>query len=189
MSAPVALYDANVLYPAALRDLLVQLAAQGVVQARWTNQIHDEWTRNVLKNRPDIPARDLARTRRLMDLHVPDALVQNYESLIPTLQLPDEDDRHVLAAVIHAGAQFILTFNLRDFPAPVLDKFGIEVIAPDDFLVGLFASSRSEMLDALQTQRSRMRNPSQTPSQFLEMLSRQGLPNFVAALETFQGQL
>ena len=95
--APIVLYDACVLYPAPLRDLLMRLALTDLFQARWTDQIHDEWTRNVLANRPELTAESLARCRRLMDEHVPDCLVTGYESLIPTLSLPDPDDRHVLA--------------------------------------------------------------------------------------------
>lgn len=189
MSAPVTLYDANVLYPAFLRDLLIQLAMQNVVQARWTNQIHDEWTRNVLKNRPDISPQALTRTRHLMNFHVPRATVEDYESLIETLQLPDENDRHVLAAAIRAGAKFILTFNLKDFPAPLLTEHAIQAIAPEAFLGELFVSNRGEMLAALQAQRSRMRNPPQTPTQFLQTALRQGVPSFVAALAPFQDQL
>lgn len=187
--APVALYDANVLYPAFLRDTLVQLATQGIVQARWTDQIHDEWIRNILQDRPDISPSSLARTRRLMNFHVPRATIENYEFLIPTLQLPDENDRHVLAAAIHAKARFIVTFNLEDFPTLVLAQHGIQAIAPDAFLSELFVSNRGEMLAALKTQRSRMKNPPLTSDKFLETLSRQGLPNFVAALRNHQNEI
>lgn len=106
--ARIVLYDACVLYSASLRDLLVRLALTNLFQARWTDEIHDEWTRNVLANRPDISPGSLARCRELMDLHVSDCLVTGYQSLISTLTLPDADDRHVLAAAIHAGAAFIV---------------------------------------------------------------------------------
>jgi len=112
---PVALIvvcDACVLYPAPLRDLFMQLALADLFQARWTDAIHDEWTRNVAANRPDSSPAGLARCRKLMDEHVPDCLVTGYEALIPTLTLPDVDDRHVLAAAIHGGAGLIVTFNL-----------------------------------------------------------------------------
>lgn len=185
----VVIFDANVLYASTLRDTLIQFASEGVCEAHWTHQIHEEWTRNLLANRPGISARDLARTRRLMDLHVPTALVEGYEFLIETLQLPDENDRHVVAAAIHCGARFILTFNLKDFPAPILAQHDIEAIVPDAFLSELLASNPNQVLAALQTQRARMKNPPQTPSQFLETLSRQRLPRFTAALEPFQDQL
>src|SRR5450759_1201889 len=102
----VVIYDANVLYPSTLRDVLIRLAQTGLVQAKWTETILDE-TR-------------LQRTRNLMNLAVRDAVVTGYEPLIGSLNLPDLDDRHVLAAAIRARAQIIVTFNLRDFPPEAL---------------------------------------------------------------------
>ena len=93
----IAVYDANVLYPAPLRDLLIRLAQAGLVHARWTETIHDEWIRNVLANNQHVTAERLARTRSLMNEAVGDCLVTGYEDLIDALKLPDPDDRHVLA--------------------------------------------------------------------------------------------
>lgn len=86
--AKIVLYDAWVLYPAPLRDLLMRLALTGLFQARWTDRIHDEWTRSVLADRPDITAESLARCRALMDQHVPDCLVTGYEPLIAPSRCP-----------------------------------------------------------------------------------------------------
>ncbi len=95
------------------------------VQARWTDDIHDEWIRNVLKNRQDLSAEQLGRTRQLMNRAVPDCLVTGYEAFIDGLELPDSDDRHVLAVAIQCHAGVIVTFNLKDFPPDTLDKYGI----------------------------------------------------------------
>ena len=118
----VVLYDACVLYPAPLRDLLVRLANTGVVRARWSAAILDECFRNILENRPELKPEALQRTRELMTRAVPDCMVTGFEQLIDGLVLPDSDDRHVLAAAIRAGAQAIVTFNLGDFPAAWLDS-------------------------------------------------------------------
>ena len=105
MTAPlIAVYDACVLYPAPLRDLLMHLALTGLFQAKWTDRIHEEWTRNLLEDRPELGREKLERVRRLMDAHAEDCLVTGYEGLIGPLSLPDPDDRHVLAAAIHAKA-------------------------------------------------------------------------------------
>lgn len=116
-------YDACVMYPAALRDFLMHLAITNLFRARWTDRIHEEWIRNVLRDRPDLTARQLARTRQLMDENILDCLVTGYESLIPTLSLPDPNDRHVLAAAIRCGANSIVTFNTKDFPKKSLEPF------------------------------------------------------------------
>lgn len=108
----VVVYDACVLYPAALRDFLIRLATTRLFAARWSEQIHEEWMRNVQAKRPDLTGAQLKRTRDLMDDAVPDCLVSGHERLISSLELPDPDDRHVLAAAIVAHAQMIVSFNL-----------------------------------------------------------------------------
>ena len=128
-------YDACVLYPSIVRDVLIRVAIEGTVRAHWSDQILDEVFRNLKKNRPDLDPANLDRTRSLMCEALEDATVTGYESIIDGLVLPDPDDRHVLAAAIRAGAQLIVTVNLKDFPAPALDPFGIEAKGPDDFLV------------------------------------------------------
>ena len=120
-----ALYDASVLYPAPLPDLLVRLAGTGLFQARWTNAIHEEWIRNLLLNCADLTRERFERTRDLMNEHILDCLVTNYEDLIPTIQLPDEDDRHIVAA-IRGKANVIVTLNLKDFPKSFLSRYHIE---------------------------------------------------------------
>jgi hypothetical protein len=148
MSSYTALLDANVRYPAPVRDLLLQLAVTDIYKARWTVDIHREWIENLLENEPHRRRADLERTRDLMDKATRDALVTGDESLIPLLELPDPDDRHVLAAAIVGRCDLIVTANLKDFPATMLEPFGIDAQHPDEFLCnhlnlaqGLFCSA------------------------------------------------
>jgi predicted nucleic acid-binding protein len=134
----VAVFDACVLYPAPLRDLLLRLALTDLFRARWTERIHEEWMRSVLEKRTDLSAEQLQRTRELMDRAVPDCLVTGYEGLIQQLDLPDPNDRHVLAAAIRCQAGVIVTYNLKDFPPSVLEAYGIDVQHPDDFVRCLY---------------------------------------------------
>ena len=53
MARPVALLDANVVYPARLRDLLIRLAIAGLYQARWSEQILNECFDSLIEDRPD----------------------------------------------------------------------------------------------------------------------------------------
>lgn len=112
------LYDANILYPAPLRDLFIRLAQAGLVRARWTDAIHDEWVRNVLADNPTLSAERLARTRALMNEAVRDCLVMGYEDLVDSLSLPDPDDRHVLAAAIRTSAKSLSHSTSRTFRPP-----------------------------------------------------------------------
>lgn len=119
-SRPIAVYDANVLYPAQLRDLLMRLGTHDLVRPHWSDEIHDEWMRNLAADRNDIPREKLEITKSKMEKAIPGASVEGYQHLTERLNLPDEDDRHVLAAAIHIGAEWIVTFNLKDFPAKAL---------------------------------------------------------------------
>ena len=125
MATLIVIYDANVLYSASIRDLFVELATTDIVEARWTEEIHDEWMRNILINRPDLKFEQVSRTKKLMNANVENCLVQDYERIIPQLELPDPGDRHVLAAAIHSRSKFIITFNLRDFPEEALAPYDI----------------------------------------------------------------
>ena len=184
-----AVLDANVLYPQVLRDVLLSLSFNGVYAARWSDKIHDEWTRNLQEQRPDLLPAQLERTRRLMNEQIEDSLVEGYKHLIPTLQLPDPDDRHVLAAAIYSQSEAIVTWNLKDFPVTELQKYQIRALSPDAFLADLFADKPVPIIKALAEQRRRLKNPPQTSAQFLESLQRQRLTRFVAALQTHEDEL
>jgi PIN domain len=110
-------YDACLLYPASIRDLVVELGRTGLLRAKWTERIHSEWIGAILRQRPELVRSRLERAAELMNAAVDDCLVSGFESLEAGLTgLPDPNDRHVLAAAIHCGAQEIVTFNIRDFP-------------------------------------------------------------------------
>lgn len=170
----VVLLDANVLYPFTLRDFLITLATTELYQAKWTDQIHDEWTRNLLKERPDLE-HPLQKTRTLMNKAVPDCLVTDYTNLIDCLELPDPDDRHVLAAAIRCGAQIIVSNNLKDFPSEILVQYGIEAQHPDEFLEYQFDLRPDLVIRAAKEQRARWKNPSLTAAEYLKRLTTQGL--------------
>ena len=180
------IYDACVLYPAPLRDLLMHLALTGVFRARWSEQIHDEWTRNVLKNRPDVSPTQLHRTVAFMNQAIPDSLVNDYEPLIHGLDLPDEDDRHVLAAAIKCGATVIVTYNLKDFPSEILKRFEIEALHPDVFLSDIWDLDQAAVLEAVQKQRAALKNPVYTPRELMDSLLKQRHPEIVKLLSNYE---
>jgi predicted nucleic acid-binding protein len=183
MELPVtAVYDANILYSAPLRDLFVRLALAGSVRARWTNAIHDEWMRGVVRNKPTITREKAEKVRDLMNLSVRDCLIDGYEGLIDSIALPDPDDRHVLAAAIHAGAEVIVTFNLKDFPADALASHGIAAMHPDEFVVALLDVAPASVCGAVKRQREGLRNPPKTAEELLTTLESQGLAQTVARL-------
>jgi hypothetical protein len=175
-------YDACVLYPAPLRDLLMHLALSDLYRARWSDMIHDEWMRNVLASRPDLTQDQLNRTRQLMNAHVRDSLVTGFEYLIPSIELPDPNDRHVVASAIHSGASLIVTFNLKDFPAEALKPYNIAAQHPDDFIVDLLDLHPAGVLEAVAGHRRSLKNPPKTADEYLDTLLAQGLTQSVAVM-------
>lgn len=169
-SPVVAVYDANVLYPAPIRDLLIRLARAGLVGARWTKTIQDEWITNLLKNRSDLSLQHLLRTRAMMEEAVPGAVVEGYERHIPALQLPDPDDRHVLAAAIEAKAAIIVTADIKDFPISVVSRYGVEVEHPDAFVLRLMAVDPELVYAAARAQRTNLRRPALSVEKYLANL-------------------
>jgi predicted nucleic acid-binding protein len=180
--SPTALCDACVLYPAPLRDLLMFLAVRDLFRARWSDVIPEEWMGSVLANRPDLKRAQLERTRDLMNTHARDSLVTGFEGMVDSLALPDPDDRHVLAAAIRAGAEVIVTFNLKDFPPESVAAHGIEAVHPDEFLSRLIDVAPDEFCDAAKLHRSNLKNPPKSVDEFLGTLEACGLPRTVARL-------
>jgi hypothetical protein len=185
VSQLTAIYDACVLYPAPLRSLLMYLALTDLFRAKWTDAIHEEWMRAVQRDYPDISREKAEKVRDLMNAHVRDCLVTDYEELIPALTLPDPDDRHVLAAAIQAGTDVIVTINLGDLPAATLKTYGIEAQHPDDFIIHLLDLAPGTVCAAVKRQRESLRNPPKSADELLATFEKQGLAQTVARLRDF----
>ncbi len=167
----VVVYDANVLYPSTLRDVLIRVGLARLVQPKWTEQILDEVFRNLRVNRPDLDPARLKRTRELMNASIRDVTVTGFEQLIEQLTIPDPHDRHVLAAAIHAGAQVIVTKNLRDFPAPALTPWGVEAQHPDAFLTSVHQNHPDALSDIAKAIARAWGAPDATPAQVIDRLA------------------
>jgi hypothetical protein len=185
----VAVFDACILYPFHLRNIVVQAAVDRLVEARWTDAIHDEWIRNLTANLPAIPIERLLITRRLMNDTLPTAMVSGCEKHIPRVTLPDPNDRHVVAAGIAANASFVLTWNLRHFPANELKKFGLRRITPDAFLAGLFDKIPDLMIASLANARRNLRKTQVSAPDFIGILKNQKLPQLAKRLEKHTSDL
>jgi predicted nucleic acid-binding protein len=180
-----ALLDSSVLYSAPLRDLLLQLAYSDLFRGKWTDQIHDEWTSNLLKNRPDISPKHLELTRTKINGAVLDCLVTGYEPFIDGFTLPDPDDRHVLAAAVRAQAQIIVTYNLKDFPSRELAKHDIEAQHPDTFLRHQIDLSPPRFLSSVKAVRNRLKAPPITAEEYFDILIFQNLPQTANFLKQY----
>jgi len=182
MSSFAAVLDANVLYSYPLTSVLLELAEARLFRPIWSRDIHAEWIRAVRRNRPDIAPEKLERRRAAMDEALPDACVSGYKRLIGTLELPDPDDCHVLAAAIRARAQVIVTFNEKHFPAEVLDEFDLCTQHPDTFLRHLIDLAPNVVRARLAFSVRVLKRPQMKVEEYIAMIERQSLPESAAAL-------
>ena len=189
MNLRTALLDANVLYSASIRDLLMQLAVAGLYRARWTADISAEWSRSLLQNNPGLERAAVERTRAMMDTAIPDCLVTGHERIVHSLNLPDPHDRHVLAAAIAGRCDVIVTQNLKDFPASQLAPSGIEALSPDDFLCSLLIATPRAFCIAANMVRNRLKNPPYSAAAYLANLARQGLVETASKLGAHADQI
>lgn len=167
----------------------MHLATSELFNARWSDQIHDEWIRNLMERRPDLTQEQLQKIRMLMDKSVPDCLVKGHESLAEKLDLPDPDDNHVLAAAIIARADVIVTYNLKDFPSRILDIYEIEAQHPDDFVCCQIDLHPGLVYKSMKRHRESLKNPAETIDEYLAALRAQQMTQTVARLEEFKGLL
>jgi predicted nucleic acid-binding protein len=176
-----AVLDANVLVPSALCDTLLRLAADGFYRPLWSLQILKEVEHTILRIRPNLQPAQVVRRINAMRATFLDANVEGWEEVTAGLDLPNPDDRHVLAAAIAGGAQAIVTFNGKDFPADRLAPRGIEARHPDEFLLDQLDLAPSSMLEVLVHQAADLSNPPMDLAGLLNNLSRCNVPNFVEA--------
>jgi hypothetical protein len=177
------IYDANLFYPAFVRDVMLYLARAEIFRPRWTEDIHEEWMQHLARDRPDIARETLRQLREKIDQVVPDCLVHGYRALVTGLDLPDAGDRHVLAAAIKAGAQVIVTFNLRDFPAERLAAFDVQAQHPDEFIQFQKGENLPKVLEQLRLCRRAKQRPPYSAQDFIEKFRRHQMPLTATWLE------
>ncbi|MFP4599304.1 MAG: PIN domain-containing protein [Persicimonas sp.] len=171
--------DANVVFPFSLRDTLLRAAAAGYFQVYWSGDILDETTRNLIKT-GTISEQQAVHLVEAMTAAFPEAMVEDYEPLIDVMP-NDEKDRHVAAAAVTAGAQVIVTNNLKDFR--VLPE-GVEAQSPDEFLVDLFDLDSQGVVTLLRKQARALKKPPKTCEELMDGLAKT-VPSFVKAVREY----
>ncbi|RXK83299.1 PIN domain-containing protein [Filimonas effusa] len=178
----IAVLDANVLYPAPVRDLLLSLADARLFQPKWSKIIQKEWVNNLLKNRPDLVRENIVQTVQAMNIAFPDAEVTRFAEIISDLQLPDPDDRHVLAAAIKAEATHIVTANTKDFPSKYVAAYNLQITHPDYFARDLILIDFDVACLAFEKMIARLRKPPLNRNDVLAILDKCGMTSSVKLL-------
>ena len=157
-----ALVDANVLAGALTRNMILSLAEDGFFRMRWSVEILDETERAIAKmvaGKVADATVHAAEQRRRIERAFPEAEVEGHEPLIVSLTLPDQNDRHVLAAAIRTAAAIIVTDNTRDFPSDTLAPFDIQRVGTDDFIADVIDLDPVGSVAALRRMRQRFQRP------------------------------
>jgi len=175
--------DTNVIIPIEVRDLLFWFAHDDLYTPKWSKHIFDEWEE--VMRRKNVSESEIRKRIGWANQAFPDAMVENYEALIEGLTLPDEKDRHVLAAAIKTNANMIVTNNLKDFPEEYLGTFGLSAKNADDFLTETIDLNQEIAVNSFRKLVMNRRNPDLDEYMVLGCLRKNGLEdtaNYLHAL-------
>ena len=144
MTGPRILIDACVLYPTVMREVVLGAAKAGLFEPIWSARILEEWARAAIKLGPTGEAQARGEIA-LLSAAWPGALRPAAPQVAARLWLPDENDIHVLAVAVDAGADMIMTLNAKDFPRGTLAEEGIQRVDPDGYLMTLWQAAPAAM--------------------------------------------
>jgi len=178
-----AVLDTNVIYPVISRDLFFWFAHYDLYTPKWSKNIFDGWKQVMV--RKGVSVQEALRRVEKANLAFPDALVTNYEGLTGYLSLPDENDRHVLAAAIKTNANVIVTNNVRDFPSEYLNSFGLVAKKADDFLTDIIDLNHDQSVAAFREMVSYKKKPPLNEYAVLEQLRKIKLTETANLLHKF----
>lgn len=183
MRPVTALLDANVLFSAQLRNLLLQLAMNDIFVAKWSAQIEDEWLRNLPEQTRD---RVISRTIPLVRSWFSDAHVADFDAA-RIIGTTDAKDRHVASAAAAIAPSVLVTLNLKDFDFAALEAIGVAVKSPDDFLVERFDHGPAIVEAATKEAAANLSRSFPAWDEYLSDLStRHGLQRFVERMRSWK---
>ena len=178
--------DANVLVGALARNILLSLAEDGTFRPRWSAKILEEMDRALERRGKQRPYLDKLKSQ--MERAFPEAFVEEWEVYeAACAEMPDPDDRHVLAAVIKCDAAVIVTENLKHFPQKLLARFAIEPIATDEFIADLIDLNQADAVLSIRRMLHGFNSPTMTPEALVERMNHVGLTASASLLAASPG--
>ena len=178
-----AVLDTNVVYPVIIRDILLWFGHYDLYTPKWSEHIFQEWKKIMLEK--GVNELDAVNRINKVNQAFPDALIINYKGLIDKLELPDVDDRHVLAAAIKVNANLIVTNNIKDFPRHYLQSFGLNAKTADDFLTDIIDLNQEQAIAAFKEMVLNKKNPKMDELEVLNQLRNAGLKDTANYLHAF----
>lgn len=186
MSRPVrVLIDANVFVATWTLDVILSLADRGMLEPCWSEAVLEEAREAVDRvHGTKGGIRYIAAAERAF----PYAMAEPDEEDLVDVELPDPDDRHVVAAALAGGCDVIVTYNVRDFPADTLASLGLCVLHLDDFLMETAAADPDGVAVAMQALIAVKRRPPRTIEEELAGLRANMLGRFAGYIEHVLGR-
>lgn len=185
MYRPRLFLDANILVDAQVRDIFLTISEARLIDLRWSEGVLDE-TRRVLIDRRDIDPSRVDYLISTIKSAFPEATVTSRTIRPVDATLPDKDDLHVLAAAVSAECEFLVTNNVRDFPADVIGRFGLSVINADNAIALLAQDFTIHVPAIIERLVAQLRRPPITVQAFLTRLA-QRAPTAAQALSDALG--
>lgn len=188
-----AFLDACVLAPAGHRDLILCLAEDKFFRPRWSGKVLEETEATIekliLRRYPEHKSakKKAGHVIETMCEAFPEACVSDdYQALERACELPDPNDKHVLAAAIHCRASTLVTDNQKDFPAHITERFNIQVRTADQFIADEIDLDVIKAVETVRRMRGMLRRPELDASEFLLTLEARGLSETTRLLRPYE---
>lgn len=170
MRLPRVFLDANVIVDAQVRDIFCRLDKADLIDLRWSAHILAEVRRALVDNLEREPAK-VDRLLRTLERAFPLAAVSGFDRLIEDFDLPDPDDRHVVAAAVHGECDLLVTYNERDIPGSAVEDHDLLVLTTDSALVLMAQWFAQELPGVVEAQVAALKSPATTTDSFLDRLA------------------
>jgi predicted nucleic acid-binding protein len=173
---PVAVLDANVLFPFLMGHILSYATFLGLIDGRWTDEIEREWVENAVEFHGEVERQGIEGRRDAMNRAMPHAKIAGHQRRIDSIAFADPDDAHVIAAAIEAGADFIITCDRAFLETGALSGYPFSALHPDALLSRIMERERVLFVEMIESARRSLRNTDPTLPEYVAMIEQTGLP-------------
>ncbi len=158
------------LVDAQVRDLFCEMADAGLIELFWSDEILEE-TRRVLINRLAKAPSAVDRLLNSFRSAFPGGALGAETGFIAELEIPDPNDRHVIASAVLGECDVLVTFNTKDFPPGVLSRWDLEVMDVDRALGFLACRFPNKIADVVTACRTKLMKPVRSQEDYLARLA------------------
>lgn len=178
---PRAVLDANVLAAEVVRDFILSLAEQDCLRPLWSLELGLELRRALVRMKVAPVVAD--KIWQLLNEAFPFAIDTELGISDSNLGIRDPQDLHVAQIAFHAD--FLVTFNVRDFPSRIGTA---RLVHPDEFTLECVTLQPERALRAIDTMCARRTRSMPSRIQLIEALAQNRLTATAEHLSRLGGQ-